>query len=136
GAGDVLPKLPAGAGTQLGARWDAGVDLSTGQWQKLALGRALMRPEPLMVFFDEPTASLDAMTEHALFERYAREARAGTARGAVTLLVSHRFSTVRSADLILVIDGGGVAELGGHDELLLRDGLYAELYLLQARAYA
>jgi ATP-binding cassette subfamily B protein len=136
GAGDILAKLPGGVGTQLGARWKEGVDLSTGQWQKLALGRALMREDPLVVFFDEPTASLDAMTEHALFERYATAARSGAARGTVTLLVSHRFSTVRSADLILVIDRGGVAELGGHDELLLRDGLYAELYLLQAHAYA
>jgi ATP-binding cassette subfamily B protein len=136
GAGGVLGALPAGAGTQLGARWEGGVDLSTGQWQKLALGRALMRRDPLVVFFDEPTASLDALAEHALFERYAREARGGAARGAVTLLVSHRFSTVRSADLILVIDAGGVAELGRHDELILRGGLYAELYLLQARAHA
>ncbi|HYH81050.1 MAG TPA: hypothetical protein VEX86_14710, partial [Longimicrobium sp.] len=78
---------------------------------------------------------LDALAEHALFERYAGEARSGSARGSVTVLVSHRFSTVRSADLILVIHGGGVTELGGHDELLLRDGLYAELYLLQARSY-
>ncbi len=136
GAADVFAKLPGGPGMQLGSSWQGGVDLSTGQWQKLALGRALMREDPLVVFFDEPTASLDAATEHALFERYARSARAGAARGRVTLLVSHRFSTVRSADLILVIDGGGVAELGGHHELLLRDGLYAELYLLQARAYA
>ncbi|HSU14830.1 ABC transporter ATP-binding protein [Longimicrobium sp.] len=136
GAGGVLGALPAGLGAQLGARWEGGVDLSTGQWQKLALGRALMRRDPLVVFFDEPTASLDALAEHALFERYAREARSGAARGAVTVLVSHRFSTVRSADLILVIDGGGVTELGGHDELLMRDGLYAELYTLQARSYA
>jgi ATP-binding cassette, subfamily B, bacterial len=136
GAGDLPARLPAGVDTQLGARWEGGVDLSTGQWQKLALGRALMRDEPLVVFFDEPTASLDAPTEHALFERFAREARAGSARGAVTVLVSHRFSTVRSAELILVIDGGRVSELGAHDELILRDGLYAELYQLQARAYA
>ncbi|HSU12933.1 ABC transporter ATP-binding protein [Longimicrobium sp.] len=136
GAAGVLPNLPDGLETQLGARWEGGVDLSTGQWQKLALGRALMRREPLVVFFDEPTASLDALAEHALFERYTREARSGSARGAVTVLVSHRFSTVRSADLILVIDGGRVTELGAHDELLLREGLYAELYLLQARSYA
>jgi ATP-binding cassette subfamily B protein len=136
GAEGVLDALPDGLSTQLGAEWEGGVDLSTGQWQKLALARGLMRAEPLVVFFDEPTASLDAQTEHALFERFAREARAGAARGAVTVLVSHRFSTVRSADLILVIENGGVGELGGHDELLLRDGLYAELYLLQARAYA
>jgi ATP-binding cassette subfamily B protein len=135
GAADLLPTLPAGAATRLGARWEGGVDLSTGQWQKLALGRALMRRDPLVVFFDEPTASLDAPTEHALFERFARAARTGSARGAVTLLVSHRFSTVRSADLILVISGGGVTELGRHDELLLRGGLYHELYSMQARAY-
>jgi ATP-binding cassette subfamily B protein len=136
GADGVLAALPAGVETQLGARWEGGVDLSTGQWQKLALGRALMRRDPLVVFFDEPTASLDPLAEHALFARYADEARSGGARGAVTVLVSHRFSTVRSADLILVIDGGGVTELGAHDELILRDGLYAELYSLQARSYA
>ncbi|HEX6909252.1 MAG TPA: ABC transporter ATP-binding protein [Longimicrobium sp.] len=135
GASGVLRALPRGLDTQLGARWEGGVDLSTGQWQRLALGRALMRQDPLVVFFDEPTASLDALAEHALFERYAHEARTGTARGAVTVLVSHRFSTVRSADLILVIEGGGVTELGGHEELLRRDGLYAELYRMQARGY-
>ena len=135
GAADVLEKLPDGTRTQLGGRW-GGVDLSTGQWQKLALGRALMRREPLVVFFDEPTASLDALAEHALFERYTHEARGGSERGAVTVLVSHRFSTVRGADLILVMDDGRVTDLGSHDELLVRQGLYAELYLLQARAYA
>jgi ATP-binding cassette subfamily B protein len=136
GAAGVLAALPGGTDTRLGARWEGGVDLSTGQWQKLALSRALMRDEPLAVFFDEPTASLDALAEHALFERYAQAARAGGARGAVTVLVSHRFSTVRVADLILVLDGGVVRELGSHDELIVRDGLYAELYQLQARAYA
>jgi ATP-binding cassette subfamily B protein len=136
GANGVLDALPAGLDTQLGSRWEGGVDLSTGQWQKLALGRALMRRDPLVVFFDEPTASLDALAEHALFQRYAHEARSGASRGAVTVLVSHRFSTVHSADLILVVDGGGIAELGAHDELLLRAGLYAELYSMQARSYA
>ncbi|HEU4881006.1 MAG TPA: ABC transporter ATP-binding protein [Longimicrobium sp.] len=135
GAAGVLQALPDGLDTQLGARWEGGVELSTGQWQRLALGRALMRQDPLVVFFDEPTASLDALAEHALFERYAEEARSGTSRGAVTVLVSHRFSTVRAADLILVIDGGGVAELGSHEQLLLRGGLYAELYGMQARGY-
>ncbi len=95
-----------------------------------------MREEPQVVFLDEPTASLDAMTEHALFERYVHAARSGSARGTVTVLVSHRFSTVRSADLILVVNEGGVTELGSHDELIVRGGLYAELYQLQARAYA
>jgi len=135
GATDVLRALPGGLDTQLGTRWEGGVDLSTGQWQRLALGRALMRADPLVVFFDEPTASLDALAEHALFERYAAEAREGSARGAVTVLVSHRFSTVRSADLILVIEDGRVSELGHHDDLLDGAGLYAELYSMQARAY-
>jgi ATP-binding cassette subfamily B protein len=135
GAADVMKALPSGLQTQLGARWEGGVDLSGGQWQKLALGRALMRTDPLMVFFDEPTASLDAPTEHALFERYAEAAREGTVRGAVTVLVSHRFSTVRAADLILVIDGGRVSELGDHQALLENDGLYAELYSMQAQSY-
>jgi len=136
GADGVFAALPSGGDTQLGGRWEGGVDLSTGQWQRLALGRAMMRENPLVTFFDEPTASLDALAEHALFERYAAEARSGSARGAVTVLVSHRFSTVRSADLILVFDEGRVSELGGHDELLGRDGLYAELYSMQARSYA
>ncbi|HEX2207792.1 MAG TPA: ABC transporter ATP-binding protein [Longimicrobium sp.] len=136
GAGDLPATLPAGTQTQLGTRWEGGVDLSTGQWQKVALGRALMRDAPLVLFFDEPTASLDALAEHALFERYTRAARAGSERGAVTVLVSHRFSTVRSAHLILVIDGGTVTELGSHEDLIVRGGLYAELYQLQARAYA
>jgi ATP-binding cassette subfamily B protein len=94
-----------------------------------------MRPAPLVVFFDEPTASLDALAEHDLFERYAAEARAGSTRGAVTVLVSHRFSTVRAADLIVVMEDGAVTAMGPHEELLLRGGLYAELYSLQARAY-
>jgi ATP-binding cassette, subfamily B, bacterial len=135
GAAGVLRALPGGVDTQLGPRWEGGVDLSTGQWQRLALGRALMRRDPLVVFFDEPTASLDARAEHALFERYAHAARANAARGTVTVLVSHRFSTVRSADLILVVDGGGITELGSHEQLILREGLYAELYSMQARAY-
>lgn len=135
GASDVVPKLPTGLVSQLGSSWEGGVDLSTGQWQKLALGRALMRETPLLVFFDEPTASLDAPTEYALFERYAEAARTGSEYGAITVLVSHRFSTVRSADLILVIDDGTVAEYGGHAQLMAHAGLYAELYSLQARSY-
>lgn len=136
GASDVVPALPAGLESQLGSSWPDGVDLSTGQWQKLALGRALLRTDPLVVFFDEPTASLDAPTEHALFERYASAARAGSTTGAITVLVSHRFSTVRTADLIVVVGEGGVTELGSHEELMSRGGLYAELYTLQARSYA
>jgi ATP-binding cassette subfamily B protein len=133
-ASDVVQALPAGLDTQLGARWD-GVDLSSGQWQKLALGRALMREDPLVLFLDEPTAALDAATEHALFERYARATRAGSAHGMITILVSHRFSTVRCADQIVVLSGQGVSESGTHADLMANGRLYAELYSLQAQAY-
>jgi ATP-binding cassette subfamily B protein len=94
-----------------------------------------MRTEPLVVAFDEPTAALDAQTEHALFERFAAAARTGAGRGSVTILVSHRFSTVRMADLIVVLDKGKIVDRGSHAELMARGGLYAELYSLQAAAY-
>ncbi len=135
GADDVVKGLLAGLDTQLGPTWPAGVDLSIGQWQKLALARGFMRERPLVLVLDEPTAALDAETEHALFERYAASARAGAGEGRVTILVSHRFSTVRMADLIVVMDGARVAEVGNHDDLMARHGQYAELYNLQANAY-
>ena len=135
-AGDMVGKLPSGLGTQLGREFEGGVDLSTGQWQKLALARAMMRDDPLVLLLDEPTASLDAATEHALFERFAGQARRAAGRtGAVTLLVSHRFSTVRMADLILVVEDGRIVERGDHDALMALGGRYAELYGLQARSY-
>ncbi len=135
-ASDVAGTLPGGLAAQLGRSFDGGVEPSTGQWQKLALGRAMMRDQPLLLVLDEPTASLDAPTEHALFERYAgAAARTASESGGITLLVSHRFSTVRMADLIVVVDGGRVAEVGGHRELVASGGAYAELYGLQARAY-
>jgi ATP-binding cassette subfamily B protein len=135
-AAELATSFPDGLATQLGKSFTGGVDLSGGQWQKVALSRGMMRERPLLLVLDEPTAALDAETEHALFERYTAAARqvAGET-GAITVLVSHRFSTVRMADLILVVDGGTVAEAGSHRELLARRGLYAELYELQARAY-
>jgi ATP-binding cassette subfamily B protein len=135
GAGDVVRRLPRGLATQLGPTWREGVELSFGQWQKLALARGFMRDEPLLLVLDEPTAALDAETEHALFERFAAASRAGTGTGRVTVLVSHRFSTVRMADRIIVLDGSRVAEQGSHEELMAQAGLYAELYGIQARAY-
>ncbi|HVX43710.1 MAG TPA: ABC transporter ATP-binding protein [Mycobacteriales bacterium] len=135
GASGVVAALPGGLDTQLGKRWDDGVDLSGGQWQQLALGRGLMRDDPLLVVFDEPTSALDAQTEHDLFERFAAAARSGRGRGTVTLLVSHRFSTVRTADLIVVLAGGRIVESGNHRELMAAGGMYAELYSLQSRAY-
>ena len=135
GARDLVDALPAGLRTQLGPTWQDGVDVSYGQWQKLALARGFMRDEPLLTALDEPTAALDAETEHQLFERYAATARQARANGGVTILVSHRFSTVRMADLIVVLDGAHVAEAGSHDELLARGGRYAELYRIQAAGY-
>lgn len=135
-ATEIIAGLPAGFDTQLGLSFDGGVELSTGQWQRLSLGRALMREQPLLNILDEPTATLDAHAEHVVFERYANAgARAAAGSGAVTLLVSHRFSTVRMADLVVVLSRGRVVEVGSHTELLQSRGLYAELYELQARAY-
>jgi len=130
-AQDVVAQLAKGLETQLGVSWPEGVEVSFGQWQKLALARGFMREEPLLLVLDEPTAALDAETEHALFERYAAAARSDR----ITLLVSHRFSTVRMADLIVVLDGARVAEYGSHEALMEKRGQYAELYTLQASAY-
>lgn len=133
GADDVIDKLASGIDTQLGNTWPEGVEVSFGQWQKLALARGFMREQPLLLVLDEPTAALDAETEHALFERYAAGAR-GT-EGRITLLVSHRFSTVRMADRIIVLDGARVAEVGSHEELMAKGGQYSELYGIQAASY-
>jgi ATP-binding cassette, subfamily B, bacterial len=142
GAADVLGQLASGLDTQLGPTWPEGVELSFGQWQKLALARGFMREHPLLLVLDEPTAALDAETEHALFERYAaaaRQSRPEAARqvagGRITILVSHRFSTVRMADFIVVLQGARVTESGTHDALMARGAHYAELYRIQAAAY-
>jgi ATP-binding cassette subfamily B protein len=137
GADDVVTRLTAGLETQLGPTWPDGVEVSFGQWQKISLARAFMRDHPLLLVLDEPTAALDAETEHALFERYARAASSNgqVEDGRITILVSHRFSTVRMADLIVVLDGARAIEVGTHEELMARGGHYAELYGIQAAAY-
>jgi ATP-binding cassette, subfamily B, bacterial len=135
GADDVIARLTTGLDTQLGPTWPGGVDVSFGQWQKLALARGFMRDRPLVLVLDEPTAALDAETEHTLFERYAAAVRDDAGTGRITILVSHRFSTVRMADLIVVLDGARVAETGTHEALMARGGQYAQLYAIQAAAY-
>jgi ATP-binding cassette, subfamily B, bacterial len=131
----VAAELPEGLDTRLGRSFTGGQELSGGQWQRLALARGMMRDLPLLLILDEPTASLDAITEAALFERYLAARALAKGSGAITLLVSHRFSTVRMADLIIVLDQGRIAASGDHAALIRDGGLYAELYELQARAY-
>ncbi|MFC7619144.1 ABC transporter ATP-binding protein [Microlunatus sp. GCM10028923] len=132
----VIDGLPHGLDTQLGKQFSGGVDLSGGQWQRIALARAFMRDRPLLLLLDEPTAAIDPEAEHALYERFARRAAAAAREtGGITVLVSHRFSTVRMADLIVVLDHGRILEVGSHEDLLAAGDHYAELFELQARAY-
>jgi ATP-binding cassette subfamily B protein len=162
GAGD-LPRIDdrdavlsairrAGAGDLVGADGQAGGDLtdgletllgpyiggralSGGQWQRLALARGLMRDHPLLIVLDEPTASLDAPSEAALFASYRDAAATRPTEGTITVLVSHRFGTVHMADQIIVLDGGRIAESGDHQALIGQGGIYAELFNLQAAGY-
>ncbi|GAA2756307.1 ABC transporter ATP-binding protein [Actinopolymorpha rutila] len=131
----VLTSVPHGLQTQLGVTWPDGVDLSGGQWQRLAIARGMMRLMPLVRVLDEPTAALDAATEHELFDQYTRAARSGRDTGTITILVTHRFSTVAAADQVVVLDHGRVVEQGTHAELINRGGHYSDLYELQARGY-
>ncbi len=133
----VVADLPLGLDSPLGTSYgQGGRDLSGGQWQRLAVARGLMRETPLLLVMDEPTAALDAQAESELFSSYSAAARrAAGATGGITVLVSHRFSTVRSADLIVVLDEGKVVEQGNHGQLMALGGLYAELYDLQASGY-
>lgn len=135
GADAFLETWPRGLDTQLGSSWPDGVDLSGGQWQRLALARARTRSRPLLVVMDEPTSAIDAHTEHAVFQEVAAAARRAGRAGGVTVLVTHRFSTVRMADLIIVLDNGKLIEQGSHEELLASNGLYSELFTLQAQPY-
>jgi ATP-binding cassette subfamily B protein len=128
-ADTVIAKLPLGYDQMIGRRFNGGVDLSGGEWQKIALGRAYMREAQLLIL-DEPTAALDARAEYEVFERFKE-----LTQGKTAVLISHRFSTVRMADRILVVENGRVQEIGSHEELLARNGRYAELFALQAAGY-
>jgi ATP-binding cassette subfamily B protein len=128
-ADEVIQNLPGGYNQRLGRRFDNGVQLSGGQWQKIALGRAYMRDAQLIIL-DEPTAALDARAEYEVFQRFAE-----LTEGKSAVLISHRFSTVRMANRILVIEEGQLKEIGTHDELLQKNGMYAELFTLQAEGY-
>jgi ATP-binding cassette subfamily B protein len=135
GADRVIEKLPEGFDSRLGRDFDGGTDLSEGEWQRVALARGAMRDVPALVVLDEPTASLDARAEHEVFASFASIARGRSSFKPITLLVSHRFSTVRMADLIIVMHEGNVEDIGSHEELMSREGRYAELFKLQASRY-
>ncbi len=128
-ANQVIERLPRGYEQALGKRFNDGVDLSGGEWQKVALARAYMRDAQLLIL-DEPTAALDARAEYEVFLRFAE-----LTAGRMAVLISHRFSTVRMAERILVLRGGELVEQGTHEELVERAGLYAELFQLQAAGY-
>ena len=128
-ADPVIQKLPAGYDQMLGKRFAEGIDLSGGEWQKVALARAYMR-DAQIVILDEPTAALDARAEYEVFKRFSE-----LTNGKSAVIISHRFSTVRMADRILVLRNGEMLELGTHEELLKSNGLYAELFHLQAQGY-
>jgi ATP-binding cassette subfamily B protein len=128
-ATEVLDRLPAGLNHILGRRFDGGVELSGGEWQRFALARAYMRDAQILIL-DEPTAALDAAAEYDLFSRFA-----GLTDGRMAVLISHRFSTVRMCDRIVVLEDGGVREQGSHEQLIRRNGRYASLFQLQASQY-
>jgi ATP-binding cassette subfamily B protein len=130
GAESVIGELKEGLETPLGRWFKDGVELSGGQWQKVALARAFMREDADILVLDEPTAALDAEAEHAIFARF-RE----LTRGKTSILISHRFPTVRMADRIVVIEKGQVVEQGTHEELVSQHGRYAALFALQAQGY-
>jgi ATP-binding cassette subfamily B protein len=125
----VIERLPLRYGQPLGRLFNKGRDLSGGEWQKVAIARAYMRDADLIIL-DEPTAALDAKAEAEVFARFK-----GLAQGKTAVLISHRFSTVRMADRIIVLENGGILESGSHAELLALGGRYAELFELQAAGY-
>lgn len=129
GAETIIGGLPEGFDTRLGRQWDKGYELSGGQWQRIALSRAFMRDAEVLVL-DEPTASLDAEAEYEIFRRFGE-----LTEGKIAVLISHRFSTVRMADRIVVLESGRITELGSHAQLLALGGAYARLFNLQAQGY-
>jgi ATP-binding cassette, subfamily B, bacterial len=129
-AATLLPRLVKGYGQVLGRSFDDGIELSGGEWQKIALGRAYMRDAQLLIL-DEPTAALDARAEYEVFKRFSQ-----LMEGRTALIISHRFSTVRMADRIIVLKNGQTVEEGTHDELIAQQGIYSELFTLQAKGYA
>jgi len=129
GADEVIAKLPQSYETMLGRRWEKGKELSGGEWQKIALARAFMRKAELLVL-DEPTSSLDAEAEFEIFQRFNE-----LMEGRIAVLISHRFSTVRMADRIVLLSEGRILEYGSHDELITLDGSYARLFKMQAEGY-
>ncbi len=128
-ADTVVNKLSNGYDQMLGRRFEGGVELSGGEWQKMALARAYLR-DAQMLILDEPTAALDARSELEVFERFAE-----LTEGKMALLISHRFSTVRMADRIVVLSGGRLIEEGNHQQLMALGGLYAEMFEMQAASY-
>jgi ATP-binding cassette subfamily B protein len=128
-AAEVINQLPSGYDQVLGKRFKNGMDLSGGQWQKIALARAYMSDSDIVIL-DEPTSALDARAEYEVFQRFI-----GLTKGKTSIIISHRFSTVRMADRILVLKDGKVLEMGTHEQLLDKQGLYAELFDLQAEGY-
>ncbi|MEE8538229.1 MAG: ABC transporter ATP-binding protein, partial [Woeseiaceae bacterium] len=129
-AAPFIEEMPAGYQTQLGRWFKGGRELSGGQWQKIALSRAFMRSDADILVLDEPTAAMDASSEAAIFDHFRSQSH-----NKMTILISHRFSTVRAADQIIVIHKGEILERGNHESLLAMNGQYAHLFKLQARAY-
>ena len=129
GADEVISRLPKGYDSQLGREFEEGSELSIGEWQKLALARAFFRNAQILIL-DEPTAALDVQAEYDVYQKFKE-----LTQGRSTILISHRFSTVRMADRIVVLENGSIAEEGSHAQLMAQGGTYADLYSKQASWY-